>query len=258
MRIFIITDIEGTSGVWRWEQGDRNSPWYLQAVRLATAELLACLDGIREVAADAHICIWDAHGSGSIDFEQVPSGCELLNAVSVPLPELFGEGWDALFFVGQHSKAGTARGVLAHTYSSSTIERFAINGLEMGEFGCRAALAGSYDIPTAFISGDEAAVAEARALVPNIYGAPVKVGLGPQLARHLAPPDACALIRENAAAATRGYGSVSPMRLGEGPYTQEIRVSLKMEPVHLLGRSFTQLDLQNYVKTSDSLADLWI
>lgn len=258
MKIFILTDIEGTCGVSRWDQGDHTSATYPQAVRLMTAELLACVQGIRSTAANAEILIWDAHGSGSIDFEQVPSGCQLINCGSAPLPELFSQGWDALYFLCQHSKAGTAKGNLCHTYSSTMIEYFKINGIELGEFGCRAALAGAYGIPTAFVSGDDKMMAEARALVPGIFGAQVKIGLGVQLARHLAPEDARSLIRETAAQATRYCASIAPFRLPGPPFEQEIRVGPKTDQASMTGRGFEQVDAFTYVKRSDKLDDLWI
>ncbi|MCE5258756.1 MAG: M55 family metallopeptidase [Chloroflexi bacterium] len=258
MRIYILTDIEGACGVSRWDQGDCTSPTYPQAVRLMTAELTACVEGIRSIVPNAEICIWDAHGAGSIDFEQVPAGCQLINSGALPAPLLFDQGWDALFFLCQHSKAGTPNGNLCHTYSSSLIEYFKINGLELGEFGCRAALAGSYGIPTVFVSGDDTMMAEAQALVPGILCAQVKVGLGTQLARHLAPADARALIRETAALAILHYKSIPPLILAGPPFEQEIRVGPKADPAIMISRGFQQLDAFRYVKRSNKLDDLWI
>ncbi len=117
--------------------------------------------------------------------------------------------FDALFFLGQHAMAGTGAANLAHTYSSASIERYLLNGIEMGEFGCRAALAGAVGVPTVFVSGDDKMMAEARALVPGIYGAQVKVGLAPQMALHMAPEDARDLIRDVAREATLGAGAVA-------------------------------------------------
>ena len=52
-----------------------------------------------------------------------------------------------------------------------------LNGVAMGEFGCRAPFAGSMGVPTLFVSGDDKMAAEARALVPEIVTAEVKVGM---------------------------------------------------------------------------------
>lgn len=258
MKIYILTDIEGACGVAKWEQGDRSSASYPQAVRLMTGELLACIEGIRQSRPEAEICIWDAHGCGSIDFEQLPSGCQLVNSGAIPAPLLFDQGWDALFFLCQHSKAGTPNGNLCHSYSSSLIEYIKISGIELGEFGCRAALAGSYGIPTVFVSGDDTMMAEARALVPGIIGAQVKVGLGIQLARHMAPSDARALIRDKAALAARDYASIAPFTLAGPPFEQEIAIGPKNDPFIFTGRGFTQVDSRRFIKRSNRLDDLFI
>lgn len=102
------------------------------------------------------------------------------------LPYYMDETFDALFFVGQHAMAGTEAAPLCHTYSSKTIEYYKINGVFVGEFGARAIMAGTMNVPTVFIAGDDKAVAEAEALVPGIFGAAVKQGLGRELAIHLA------------------------------------------------------------------------
>lgn len=258
MKIYILTDIEGTCGVARWEQGDRNSASYPQAVRLMTEELRACVAGIQSVASSVEIWIWDAHGCGSIDFERLPRGCQMINTGAIPAGLYFDRGWDALFFLCQHSKAGTRNGNLAHTYSSANFEFFKINGIEMGEFGCRAALAGSYGIPTVFVSGDDTMMAEARSLIPGIYGAQVKVGLGPQLALHLAPEDARDLIRDTAAKATANYRGVSPLRIPGPPYEQEISIWAQTDYALLTSRGFEQIEARRFTKCADRLDELWI
>ncbi|HHX63372.1 MAG TPA: M55 family metallopeptidase, partial [Chloroflexi bacterium] len=187
MKIYILTDLEGVAGVGRWDQTGADTPGYPQAVRLMTEELRACVAGIQSVAPDADIWVWDAHGCGAIDFERFPRGARLLNNSPNDPPTFLDDTFDALFFLGQHARAGTRDANLAHSYSSAHIEYIKINGIELGEFGCRAALAGTMGVPTVFVSGDDKVIAEARELVPDIYGAQVKVGLGPQIALHLAP-----------------------------------------------------------------------
>lgn len=49
----------------------------------------------------------------------------------------------------------------------------------MGKIGMNLLTAGSHGLPNVFISGDEAAVAEAKALVPGMVGVAVKRGLHP-------------------------------------------------------------------------------
>jgi D-amino peptidase len=258
MRIYIITDLEGVAGVQRWQQTRERGPQNDQAIRLLTAEVNAAVDGILNAAPDADVVVWDGHGSGAIDIEQLHAKARFIPRGPIAPPYFLDEGFDALFFVGQHAMAGTPDAPLSHTYSSKTIEYYKLNGILMGEFGCRAALAGSLDIPTVFISGDDKAVAEARALVPGIYGAAVKQGRGIEMAIHLSPQRARALICETAAEATRHIGDIPPFVL-QPPYEQEIRV---LENVDISGYrrhiGVEQIDDRTFGLHSDNLNDLMI
>ncbi len=239
MRAYILTDIEGVAGVNRWEQGGRDgdSPAKHAAMRLLTAEVNACVDGILDAAADAEVVVWDGHGNGAIVYEDLHPRARLIARAPIAAPYLLDRGFDALYFVGQHAMAGTPGATLCHTYSSKTIEYFRLNGVPMGEFGCRAAMAGELGIPTVFVSGDDKAVAEARALVPEIAGVAVKEGLGPELALHLSAAEARARIREGAAEATRRAGTIRPVLVAP-PYVLEVRYLVGQEaPLRLPGNA---------------------
>lgn len=258
MKIFIITDLEGIAGVARWDQTGPDQPGYAQATRLMTEELSACVAGIQSTDASADIWVWDAHGPGAIDIERFPRGARLINRGSIEPPYYMDCTFDAVFFLGQHARAGTRNGNLCHTYSSQTIAGFWINDIELGEFGCRAALAGSLAVPTVFVSGDDTMAAEARALIPEIFVAQVKIGLGPQLALHMAPADARDLVRDTAARATANIARISPFVLDGPPYVQKIVLAGRADAGHLLRSGFQQLDGTTYVKTAQRLQDLYI
>ena len=256
MKIYMLTDMEGIAGVARWDQTGRETPGYAQAVRLMTEELRACVQGIQDTEAKADIWVWDAHGPGAVDVERFPRGAKLINNRRLRPPYFLDESFDALFVLGQHAKAGTQDANLAHSYSSMSISSIRINGIELGEFGCMAALAGSLGIPTVFVSGDDKMMAEARALIPGIYGAQVKIGLGPQTALHLAPEDARALVRQVAAQAAVHVGEVAPFVLEGPPYEQEIRICGRTDPIGYLQLGYEQLDALTFFKRADRLVDL--
>jgi D-amino peptidase len=258
MKIYILTDLEGVAGVARWDQTGADTPGYAQAVRLMTEELRACIEGIQATEPWAEIWVWDAHGCGSVDFERFPRGARLINNGPAPTAGFLDGSFDALFFLGQHAKAGTLNGNLAHSYSSRNIEVLRINGVEVGEFGARAALAGSYGVPTLFVSGDDTMAAEARALVSKIYVAQVKVGLGPQVALHLAPEDARDLIRSVATEATAHIDDVPPYIIPGPPYEQELRIWARTDPESYVRRGFEQIDARTFVKRSERLEELLI
>jgi D-amino peptidase len=197
-----------------------------QAMRILTGEVNACVEGILDEAPDAEILVWDGHGSGGIVYEDVHEAAQLLPHRSSSAPYGLDETFDAVFFVGQHAMAGTPDAPLAHTYSSATVEYYLLNGQPIGEFGMRAYMAGTlFDVPVAFLSGDDKAVREAQALVPGIVGVATKTGTGLESAISLAPSKARKLIREGAAKAVRNVrkGKVEPVKL-DPPYEWEVRV----------------------------------
>jgi len=124
--------------------------------------------------------------------------------------------------------------------------------------GCRAALAGSLGVPTVFVSGDDKVAAEARALIPDIVAAEVKVGLAPQMALHLAPADARDVIHARAAEATAAMSQIAPYVLPGPPYVQEITIAGRTDPTGCLQRGFTQTGPLTFVKRADDLAELAI
>ncbi|GAI20861.1 unnamed protein product, partial [marine sediment metagenome] len=62
--------------------------------------------------------------------------------------------------------------------------------------GIRVLLASYYNVPTVFLSGDKAACDEFLRYVPNGEVAPVKIGLGLNVALNLSPVKARELIKE--------------------------------------------------------------
>jgi D-amino peptidase len=258
MRAYIITDLEGVAGVQRWAQTRESGPLKEQAVRLLTAEVNAAADGILDAVPDADIVVWDGHGSGGLDVEKLHPGARFIPRGPIAPPYFLDEGFDALYFVGQHAMAGTPGAPLSHTYSSRTTEYRKLNGIEMGEFGLRAALAGSLGIPTVFLSGDDKAVAEAQALVPALYGAAVKQGRGIEMAIHLSPQRAQELIRHTISEATRHIADIPPFVI-DPPYEQEICL-LKNVDVTSYQRhpGVEQLDDRTFRLRSSDICDLMV
>jgi D-amino peptidase len=167
------------------------------------------------------------------------------------------ESFDALFFVGQHAMAGTPNAPLCHTYSSRTVEYYKLNGQLIGEFGCRAAMAGSFGVPTIFLSGDDKACAEAKSLVPNILTVETKKGWGVELALHLSPQKAQRYIRVVAFNAIRRIRDIPPFTI-DPPYEQEIRVLEGCSIEGYLKRGAEKVDERTVVRRSENICELFI
>src|SRR5205807_8012591 len=78
---------------------------------------------------------------------------------------LMERGFAAVAFVGQHARANSPGGVMAHSYSSLGIQNMLMNGKPVGEIETRAALAGWFNTPVIFLSGDHPAADQLREIV---------------------------------------------------------------------------------------------
>ncbi len=261
MKIYIFTDLEGVAMVSRWDQtrpSDASSESKAQSMKLLTREVNSAVDGILDADREAEIVVFDGHGSGGIDIMELHERVKFIPR-GQPLgpPYFLDASFNAIFFVGQHAMAGTAEAPQCHTYSSRTVEYYKINGKLIGEFGARAILAGTFNIPVVFISGDDKAVAEASALVPGIYGVVVKWGHGIELAVHLSAKRAQRLIREIAAKAVKNLGSIPPLKV-DPPYVQEIRVYKGQSIDRYLERGAKRIDEHTVVLQSNDICELFV
>ncbi len=222
MRIYVVCDLEGVAGVIdHRQQCWFDGPYYAQARRLATLELNALVEGALEGGA-TDIVAWDGHGPfpGGLDVELLHPECRLVMGAGGGGPLGLDGSYDALFQCGLHAMDGTAGAVMAHG-------GWRLNGRSLGEIGMSCLTAGMHGVPCVFITGDEAAAREARALVPDIEAAIVKQalfadveGLSPAPALSLAPQKARQVIREGARRAMGQVGSIPPLRF-EPPFTLE-------------------------------------
>jgi D-amino peptidase len=183
-------------------------------------EVNAAVEGILDVDPHAEIHVWDGHGPGGLNREDLDPPAFYLRE-GRPYNNL-DSSYAALLFVGQHAMAGTYNAPLAHTYSSRSIAYYRLNGAFVGEFGARAIVAGNAGVPTVYLSGDDKALLEAQMWVPQIHGAVTKLGRGLNQADHLTQEESCALIRRTAAEACRRIAEVPPLTM-PGPYELEVR-----------------------------------
>jgi D-amino peptidase len=164
-KIYIATDLEGVSGVSRFEQTrNRTSPDYRAAVDWLMGDISAAVRGFRDAGA-GEIVVLDGHGGGN-NFNpalmepgaRYVTGIRSASSALWPLDQSFG----GLVLLGYHAMCGTADGVLHHTQSSTTERRFWYNGVESGEIVQHAAIAGHQGVPVIMVTGDEATCREAR------------------------------------------------------------------------------------------------
>ena len=219
MKIYMMTDMEGASGVSQEAQVLPGEDRYEEGRLALTRDVNAAVTGARQGHAD-EILVCDGHGGHSgytLVYEELTEGAQyVLGAPWDSYEAGLDATYDAMFGVAMHALAGTVNGVLDHTMSSRAQVSVHLNDVLVGEIGICAAIAGHFDVPLTLISGDEAACREVKELLgPGVLVAPVKEGLRRHSAICLAPGVARALITERAAQAVEAArrGDVEPWRL---------------------------------------------
>ncbi|MCM8759872.1 MAG: M55 family metallopeptidase [Candidatus Omnitrophica bacterium] len=172
MKIYIIPDLEGISGVTQFRQNLKTMGIYETMCRRMVKEINAVVKGIKEADETSQIYVMETH---EIDDELL--SYEVFGLIKGAKVPLFDESFHALFFVGQHAKSQEEKGVLSHT-GNARIMDVRVNDVSYGELGLCSILAGIYDISTVFVSGDSACVEEAKKLFNNIITVETKIGLG--------------------------------------------------------------------------------
>ena len=227
MKVLISADMEGTCGVSSWVHvtppegafGEPSSQTEYERARLRmTREVNAAIDGAFAGGAD-EVIVNDSHdGMRNLVGEELDPRCQYISGNDKPLGMMQGvdDGVSAVFYTGYHAKAGTPKGPLAHTWTG-WLQDVRFDGRSTGEFGINAAIAGHFDVPVVFVSGDNLAVAQTVEFCGDTcIGVPVKTGISSTAALHLHPARAQALIREGAQRAMAGVGSAQPYRLADG------------------------------------------
>jgi D-amino peptidase len=240
MRVHVISDIEGVSGVVKPEQGDGGEPLFEEARRLYTEEINAAVRGACSAGA-TEVVVMDCHGAGkgwsfnSLLPEQLDARCEwVVQNEWTEYTEFLEEGCDAALFVGMHARAGVADGVLNHTVSGSEWHELRFNSTPVGETGINAALCGTFGCPVLLVTGDTAVCNEARDLLgEGLVTVPVKKGLGRLSARNIPPQRARELIEDGAKRALADLAGVPPYDPGH-PCEIEVDFSRSnlVEPYH--------------------------
>src|SRR6266498_1849256 len=212
MRVHVISDMEGVSGIVKWEQTTGGDPMYEEGRRLYTEEINAAIRGAKAGGAK-EIVVMDCHGAGkgwsfnSLIPDLLEDDCEfVVQEMWSDYTGFLEEGCDAALFVGMHAMAGTPDGVLNHTVSGQEWQNLWFNGTLVGETGINAALCGQWGCPVLLVTGDKAVCKEGTELLGDgLTTVAVKEGLGQFGARQIPARRARQLIEQGAKDA-RDYG----------------------------------------------------
>jgi len=218
VKVYIAVDSEGEACITREKDPETvYGTWQAEYIRQrATAEASAAVRGAREAGADqilVHDCgfIRGASPIGLVlHYDDLPRGVHI-GLGGAPIQRLCDDSFDAAILIGHHAMAGVEDGVMAHTFSSRTIEEMRFNGQPIGEIGFESLLFGAFGVPVVMVSADEAGCREAREWLGDIELAPTKRGLATHWAVSLHPQDACELIQDRARAALERLSDFTPL-----------------------------------------------
>ncbi|MGQ9554886.1 MAG: M55 family metallopeptidase [Anaerolineae bacterium] len=217
MKVFVAVDMEGIAGLVQWDEAQVELQRRLMTEEVNAAARGAFAGGATEVFAG------ESHGSmRNLLPELLDPRVSYLSGQPKPMNHMAGVdgSFDLAIFLGYHSRAGTLRGVMAHTFAGS-IFSLSFNGIEVGEIGTDAALCGYHGVPVGLVAGDRAACNEALALLGDVNTVAVKEGVSRSAARCLPLARARELIEEAATDAVKRAADFKPFTF-DGPVVAQV------------------------------------
>ena len=217
LKIYVNTDLEGISGVFKFAQTrEKDTPLNLQACEYFMGDLAAVIKGLRDAGA-TEVIVLDGHGTQAVIPHLMTAGAKYVTGKprtgAGNLSELDGS-FAGMVMVGFHAMNGTPDGVLCHTQSSKTENKYWYNGVESGELAQSAAIAGHFGVPVIMVTGDEATCREARQFFGNeIITVPVKKGLAREAALLYPFEETRKALYEGSKKAVAAVGRCKPYKL---------------------------------------------
>lgn len=253
MKVFVMVDMEGISGICQKSQVLTTGNHYQQGRRFLTWDVNACVEGCFDGGADS-VTVRDAHGGGfHFIWDELDPRARYIQGMlpEKRMPDI--ERYDCLILLGYHAMAGTPRAVLEHTMSSLHWQNFWLDGKKAGEVAIDAAVAGDKGVPVAMVSGDDKVCAEAAALLRGVMTVEVKKGFDVEGAMLLSAEAAHRLIREGTAKAVDQYSAVKPYKINP---PVEMRLELVSRGrVPYKSKDATIIDGRTYSVSSDSVEE---
>ena len=215
MRVYISADIEGVAGVTHLPTtGPGRFEWDLGR-KWMTEEVLAAIDGATAAGATEFV-IADGHGSAhNLLIDRLPANARIVRSWPRPLLQMQGieDGpFAAAVFVGHHSAAISARGLLSHTFTL-TFRDIRRNGVSQSETSLNALVAAHFGVPLVFTSGDDDYIQHCLTVLPALETVVTKRCVGFTSANHLHPAASCAAIRTGVQRALERLATARPAPL---------------------------------------------
>lgn len=257
MKFMISVDCEGAACV-TGSPGKNlsGSKDFSFACRQATFETNSCIKGLFDSGAK-EVYVKDSHGQGSnLLYEMLDKRCRIISGQDFDqrFPEL-DSSFTGLLMVGYHSMEGTKNGVLAHTYSSETYKNIKVNSINSGEILLDASVAGEYQVPLIFLSGDLKTCEEGLDKMPWIETVSTKTGYGRNSAVNRHPYLAREEIYTKTVSAVKNIENMKPFRF-ESPAEIEIEFKTVFKTLKSLLKKRRGWKLKGLKKIGKTLPDM--
>ena len=216
MKIYIVTDLEGATGVFKFKQTREKGPEFYDAMKLLMGDISAVCEGLIESGVK-EIYVLDGHDGGNnfIPELMVPK-VRYITGYPRDRKVLYGldETFDGVILLGYHAMNGTPDGVLHHTQSSISEAKYFYDGIERGEIYQMAVIAGYYNVPVILVTGDEAACREAKETIgKDLPTVAVKKGISREAAILISPEETKILLKEGAKKAVKMIPKLKPYKI---------------------------------------------
>ena len=218
-------DMEGIAGVTTVRQVTRGSDDYPNARQLMIGEANAAVAGAFDGGA-TRVVVSDSHSDmGNLIPDRLDARAELIiGTPKLPWSMMTGiaPAFGCALFVGYHAGGGVEAAVMDHTYTGLFYD-VRLNGEPWNETHVNAALAGTYGVPVAMVTGDDRCCEQATKRLPWVRTVVVKQAIARNVASNIAPEVARERIRSAATDAVRSVGAMEVFR-PDPPFTLEVDV----------------------------------
>jgi D-amino peptidase len=213
MKVYILLDMEGVSGIVSRQETLPAGQFYRDARRWYTWDANAAVEGALAGGA-TEVLLMDPHHQLNILWPELHPKAQLVRRDMIahcPLYTLQGldETFDVVLMVGQHTRFGHARGVLSHTITRP-FTHVRVNGELADEAKLATALAGHIGVPVGLVTGDDAICEETKAWLPQVETAVVKYAVDTYAAMCLPKEEAHERIRAAAQRAVEKTPTLEP------------------------------------------------
>lgn len=218
MKVLILTDLEGITGVSAIEQIAESSPDYPNTVRLLMQDVNTAIQACFDAKVE-HVYVIDGHSRGE-NFDKSALDKRAEQVYVRDMGRVIKEV-DCLVCIGMHAMAGTYKAFLDHTQWSERFHYYYYNDVKIGEIMQSAVFGGAFNVPLVMVSGDESACKEAKHFIDGVYTAPIKTATERNRAVCIDEKTAVERIYNAVKSGIENYDKIQPIKMAL-PFTIRI------------------------------------